>query len=400
MRICLVYQGEYPDSERIEKTAKTLTAAGHEIFLLCNDYGKFPLREEQVGPVHVIRLGPAIASRKWNRALKFPAFINPIWIAGLISVVRRHRIEALQIIDVPLSAAVLAVGRLFGLPVVYDMWENYPEALRGWAKGNWRRTLLKNPDVARATEKWVTARVDHIFTVVDEARDRLIADGISSDKVSVVTNGVDMELFLRQEPDAAVSQLDPAAYKLLYAGAITIERGLDDIIRALPLLAGRVPRTILYIAGNGSDEDRLRKLVVELKLEQQVCFMGWVPFRQIHAYISQSDLCLVPHVYNDFINTTIPNKLFQYMAMSKPVLVSNAKPLARIVRQGQCGFVFESGNPADAADRIAEAYQARADQSIGRRGQRCAEDNYTWERVSGELARVYGELARGAARNS
>jgi glycosyltransferase involved in cell wall biosynthesis len=94
-------------------------------------------------------------------------------------------------------------------------------------------------------------------------------------------------------------------------------------------------------------------------------------------------------VYNDFINTTIPNKLFQYMALQKPVLVSNAKPLARIVSQCNCGFIFQSGSPQDAAAKIIAAYHARHDDSYGQRGKVCAEQYYTWELASRELLHVY-----------
>ncbi len=393
MRICLVYQGEFPDSERIEKTAKSLTAAGHEVFLLANNYGKFHEPEQQVGDVHVLRLGPTFRRRLWNRLLKFPIFLNPLWMAALLRVVRSRRIEALQIIDVPLSAAVLWVGRLYGLPVIYDMWENYPEALKGWGQRDWKTRVFKNYRVARAVELWVTRRVDHIFTVVEEARERLLADGVEPERVSVVTNGVDLDMFLTESTPTIPPSWNPGAYKMLYVGGITTERGLDDMIRALPHLTSSLPQAELYIAGSGNDEARLRALADEQGVGNRVHFLGWVPFRQIHSYVAHSDLCLVPHVYNDFINTTIPNKLFQYMAMSKPVLVSNAKPLARIVRECNCGFVFESGNPEDAARKIMDAYQARLDRSLGERGQRCAMEKYTWDKAASELLRVYANFA-------
>ncbi len=395
MRVCLIYQAEFPDSERIEKTAKTLTAEGHEVFLLCNNYGKFPKPEEQVAEVHVVRVGPTFQNRTWNRILKFPIFLNPFWILALMRMIRRHRIDVLQVIDVPFSAAALAAGRWFGLPVIYDMWENYPEALRGWAKTDWKTRVFKNYHVARAVEKWVTRRVDHIFTVVEEARQRLLEDGIPGDRVSVVTNGVDLEMFLDTSAlEAEPPDLEPGTYLLLYVGALTTERGLDDMIRALPLLRDRIPEIRLFIAGSGNDEARLRSIAKRESVEDLVQFLGWIPFRRIHAYVMQSHLCLVPHIYNEFINTTIPNKLFQYMALAKPVLVSHAKPLARIVRECHCGFVFESGNPSDAAEKIVEAYQSRFNPEIGEAGRRCAEQKYTWGHASRELVRIYRELAQ------
>jgi glycosyltransferase involved in cell wall biosynthesis len=393
MRICLIYQGEFPPGERIEKTAKTLTAAGHEVFLLCNNYGKFDKREEQCGDVYTIRVGPMVRNRKASKILKFPLFLNPLWVAEMTSVVRRFRIDALQVIDIPLSVAALAVGRTFGIPVVMDMWENYPEALRGWAELDWKTKVFKNPDVARVVELWVTRRVDHIFTVVDEQKDRLIEDGVRADRISVVTNGVDMEMLTggRVRTDTPL-HADRDSYRLLYVGFLTVERGLDDMIRALPLLRGRIPSVRLYLAGTGSYEPQLRALVEREGVDELVHFAGWLPFSEIQSWILESDLCIVPHVYNTFINTTIPNKLFQYMALKKPVLVSNAKPLARIVTECGCGFVFRSGDPADAADMIVKAYNSRNDASVAQRGHECAMAKYTWEKAASALVSVYDQL--------
>ena len=228
---------------------------------------------------------------------------------------------------------------------------------------------LQKLHLARVVEKWVTKRVDHIFTVADEARERLIADGVNPSRVSVVTNGVDLDLFLKTSASVGGSfDPDPHSYKLFYVGDITVERGLDDIVRALRLVRNIVPLVHLYIAGTGKDLPRLKTIAETEGVSDLVTYLGFLPFDQIHSYLTKSDLCLVPHVYNDFINTTIPNKLFQYMVLRKPVLVSNAKPLARIVGQCGCGFIFKSGSREDAAAKIIAAHQARHDDSYGGRG--------------------------------
>ena len=397
MRICLVYQGEFPfaHAERIVKVSRTLKGAGHEVFLLCNNYGTFSESEEQTGDIYTIRIKPTLTNQKLNKVLKFPVFLNPLWLVQLFRVVRRFRIDAIQVIDLPLAAAALAVGRLLRKPVLMDMWENYPEALKGWLQLGWKNRVFKNPTAARAVELWVTPRMDHIFTVVEEQKERLIGDGVRPECVSVVTNAVDMELFA-SSPVRFDTPLDaePDAYKLFYAGLLGTERGLDDIIRALGLLQGRIPSIHLYLAGTGSYEANLRRLVEREGVGHMVTFLGWVPFGELQSYVLKSDLCLVPHVFNTFINTTIPNKLFQYMAMAKPVLVSNAKPLARIVRECSCGFVFTSGDPADAAAKIEEAYALRGVPEIGLRGQRSVEARYTWDKASASLIKAYEDLAR------
>ncbi len=394
MRIGIVYHGsEFPPSERIEKIAASLISAGHTIFLLCNNDGRFPKDEETVSGVHVLRLRPHLPNRKLNRAMKLPAFFNPFWVVQLRNMVARFGIEALHVVDIPLSLLALGVGRLYRIPVVLDMWENYPEALKLWSQTDWTTHFIRNYHVARAVESYVIGRVRHVITVVEEQKERLVAKGVPEQRISVVTNAIDPGLFcLTAVRSDTCLDADASRYKVLYVGGITCERGLDDLIRAVPLAVGRIPELRLYIAGKGNDEPRLRKLVAEQGLSDYVRFLGWLPFEDIQSFVLKSDLCTVPHISSDFINTTVPNKLFQYMFLAKPVLVSDAKPLARIVREAGCGFVFQSRNPSDAAARIIEAYESRGTPEIGERGRQAVLRSYTWEKVEPELLRVYGQL--------
>src|SRR5579883_91456 len=114
MRICIVYHGQYPPEERIEKISKSLSLAGHQIFVLCNNLGGYKVHEEEYRNTTVIRIGPTFATRRWNKLLKFPIDFNPLWLGRLISVVRRFRIDALHVVDIPLSVATLGVARWRG----------------------------------------------------------------------------------------------------------------------------------------------------------------------------------------------------------------------------------------------------------------------------------------------
>ena len=159
MKICIVYQGgEFPPAERIEKEAKSLISAGHEIFVFCNNYGDFKLSHEIYNGINVRRLKPTFKSRTLNKILKFPIFFNPLWIFQLLSFCIENKIQALQVVDIALAPAVWFVGRLLRISIVLDMWENYPEALKGWGKVDWRTRVFKNYRIAKLVE-WFSVRV-------------------------------------------------------------------------------------------------------------------------------------------------------------------------------------------------------------------------------------------------
>ncbi|NBV03944.1 MAG: glycosyltransferase [Acidimicrobiia bacterium] len=93
-------------------------------------------------------------------------------------------------------------------------------------------------------------------------------------------------------------------------------------------------------------------------------------------------------------NATLPHKLFQYMARSKPVLVSSCPPLAKHVQAADSGFVFNAGDEHDCARAIQAAVDNRADLTrLGENGRRYVTETMNWELVSGPaLIRALSEL--------
>ena len=103
-----------------------------------------------------------------------------------------------------------------------------------------------------------------------------------------------------------------------------------------------------------------------------------------------SDVCLVPH--NDFehTQTTIPHKLFQYMICGKPVLVSDCKPLKRIVEKANSGKIFKANDSKHLASVIEEMYHNKESLiEYGKKGQRMALNEFSWKHDAKRLVDVY-----------
>jgi glycosyltransferase involved in cell wall biosynthesis len=131
-------------------------------------------------------------------------------------------------------------------------------------------------------------------------------------------------------------------------------------------------------------------------------FRGWMDYEDALTYLARCDVGLVPHHVTESWQTTIPNKLFDYMSIGKPVLVSNARPAERIVREEGCGLVF----PDRDAGALAEAIVALADPAVreacGQRGRDAIRRRYHWEaderRLLAAISNTVGlRPSRGAA---
>ena len=103
---------------------------------------------------------------------------------------------------------------------------------------------------------------------------------------------------------------------------------------------------------------------------------------------------VIPHPKNDHTDTTIPNKLFDYMACGRPVVVSSAAPLERIVTQERCGLVFTAGSPENLADVLAHLSADRtAREEMGRNGAKAVRRRFHWERDAGALRDAVSRFA-------
>jgi glycosyltransferase involved in cell wall biosynthesis len=156
-----------------------------------------------------------------------------------------------------------------------------------------------------------------------------------------------------------------------------------------------VPSALLLLVGKGKNAEQLKKLTSELGLEDVVEFTGWVDFRLVPDYIKASSVCLVPHESNPHTDTTIPHKIFQYMLLEKPMVVTDAKPLKRIADETGCGLVVPSNDPVSMAQAICRILEdPNLQEELGKKGRKAALERYNWAIESEKLISLYEELAR------
>ena len=102
---------------------------------------------------------------------------------------------------------------------------------------------------------------------------------------------------------------------------------------------------------------------------------------------------LVPHVKSNHTDSTIPHKLFQYMALALPVIVSNCKPLERIISDSDCGLIYESKNPNSLKTQMFKMYNMQNDLKIMSNNSLCAfNQNYNWSICEKKIINMYKNI--------
>jgi len=399
----MVLDSYFPPDIRVEKEARALIRAGHEIYLLSLGKEGLPSTEYFNG-INIIRIFPSESFL--DRLLDFISFTiffdSLAWKKALINIIDQYNIDVIHVHDLPMVKTAITVAKKFNIPVIADLHENYPEALKVWRRGikTWKRALLNLISPVwrwKRLEKSILHRVDRIITVVDEAKEHYVKDcGISPEKITVIMNVEDLNEFDNLKIDYSLVRKYEDNFVISYIGGFGPHRGIDTAIKAMSKVVEEIPDAKLLLVGGKASkeyEGYLRKLCKDLKIENNVEFTGWVDFNLVPSYISLSDVCLVPHLASGHTNTTIPHKLFQYMAMEKPVIVTDCKPLKRIVEECKCGIVVPSGDYNKMAEAIIMLYQNKEyARKLGKNGRRAVEEKYNWENEAKKLCELYERL--------
>jgi glycosyltransferase involved in cell wall biosynthesis len=377
--ICHIWDADYPWDIRVEKVCQSLQAK-HEVHLVCRNEKRSPRHEVLDGTV-IHRL-PSLP--RWlgpcHKAAGMPLFFNPTWVGTIWSTVKRIRADLILVRDIPLAPTALLAGRWFDIPVLIDLAENYPAMLEDQRRYSPRSAIgstLRHPALATIIEQSVLKRADHIVVVVEESRDRLIGMGVDSSRITVVTNTPPLDRWAAGAP-TLVPPGDDEAIHLVYLGNLDGSRGIDTAIEAVALLRDRGDYARLSIIGSGPNIERHRELARTLGVTDRVVVTGRLGFAKVEAIMAEANVGLIPHYSTRAWNSTIPNKLFDFMAMGKPVVVSNCRPTARIVDEEQCGIVFKERDVEDLAAAIAAVKDARQRRRFGERGREAFLSRYNW----------------------
>jgi glycosyltransferase involved in cell wall biosynthesis len=404
MKIGMVLNSRFPPDIRVEKEARTLLAAGHEVHLLA--YLSKARHEPSQEDIHGLRIrripiegdGLQPLQRRLNSLQFLLTFQNHYWANKMTRWVCDFDLNALHVHDLPLVKTGLSVGQRLQIPVIADLHENFPAFLKLSFELNPRSRPLSTP----RPERWVSYEgkavqlANRVVVVVDEAKERLIAQhGVSPDKIEVVMNVEDVDHFRSLELDSEIVSRYQEFFVISYVGGGGKHRGLDTAIRAVACMRDIIPELKLLIVGLGPFEAEQHEAMAESEgIKERVEIIGWQPFSKVPSYIQASRICLVPHHQNPHTEATIPHKLFQYMFMRKPVVVSTCRPLKRIVEETGSGLVFNTGDPQDLAGKILTLYNdSQLQTKCGQHGYDAVLSRYNWVIEGQKLCRLYDSLS-------
>ncbi len=339
---------------------------------------------------------------RWRGALTLPYHINPMWRRAIRDLVVKDGCQLLIVRDMPLVLAATTVGKRTGVPVIFDMAENYPAAMAAWRRyeGMYnyiKNSVVRNVTMARIVERRCIHHSDHIFVVVEESAQRVKKLLKNEAKVTVIENTPDLESY-----EVDYSHTEPVVVRnrdllvIVYVGEIHAYRGISTCLEASRLLRVRGEGICWWLVGTGKHERYFRHCSADLESQRVLYWFGWQPHHRALLLINLADIGIVPHVRTEHWQTTMPNKLYDYMAFRKPVLVSDCRPMKRVVETYQCGLVFRSQDAEDLAEKVLMLRDPELRAQMGANGRRAVEEQYNWGVDGKRLVEVVEALLLGS----
>lgn len=227
---------------------------------------------------------------------------------------------------------------------VRDLW---PESIKavGALQSSWILSFFEK------IELFLYRSAYKIVVVTDSFKANLVSRGISSDKIFVVKNGVDLSAYRPREKNTGLIPKPDIADKFVigYVGTHGLAHGLDFILRCVDKLNDDTFH-FLFI-GDGAEKKNLVRQAEDLKLKN-ITFIGSVKKSAIGNYLALLDVALVPLKKSSTFESVIPSKVFESVAMNIPILLGVDGEARHMIESYKAGIYFEPENEVDFIDKL------------------------------------------------
>ncbi|MGW3992651.1 glycosyltransferase family 4 protein [Amycolatopsis sp. NPDC004772] len=399
MRV-LMLSWEYPPvaigglARHVHALATHLARQGHDVVVLCRhaagtDAGTHPRTDRVVEGVRIIRVAEDPMHVTFERDLvAWTLAMGHAMIRAAQDLLRTWQPDVVHAHDWLVAHPAIAIAEAARVPLVGTIHATEAGRHSGW---------LSHPlnQQVHSVEWWLANRADALITC-SQAMRREVAHlfEVEADDVTVIHNGIEERGWQVPADEIARARevYSPAgAPLLLYFGRLEWEKGVQDLLAALPRIRRRHPGTRVVVAGKGRHFDELVEQSRKLRVRRAVDFVGHLSDRDLRAALAAADAVVLPSRYEPFGIVAL-----EAAAAKAPLVASTAGGLGEVVVHGETGLAFSPGDVAELANAVttvlsdaeAAAERARAAQS------RLAAD-FDWGRIAEATAEVYRRTKPG-----
>jgi len=380
----------------IHSLPELLSSLGHRVFVV--DFGS--LRDRK----HIFDFG-TLKTKEFNDVSRAHAgssveLIRPGFIKAPFldrasaffthySVIKRviedKEIDAIVLYSVPTNGPqTITLARKIGVPIIFRSIDVIHMLV----------TLKLLRPMVFSIEKWVYMHVDKILTLSPKLSDYVIRMGADRNRVELLPFGVDMSKFNPYvEAEELRSKLGIAGDDkvIVYVGTLFEFSGLDLYLKQFPAVLKEFPEAKLVIVGGGALLEKLKELVINLRLTENAILTGFQPFDIMPQYINLADICINPFIVNMTTRDIIPGKIIQYLACAKPVLATPLPGMVSLLSGPERGVAY-SNIDEFAENSIKLLKDTGMARDIGENGYRYVEYDHDERKIAHRLETILNQM--------
>ena len=301
----------------------------------------------------------------------FEIAYNVIAFFKIVSVLRRNKINFIYERYAIFNIAGVIASKIWKIPIIMEV--SFTSKTDVYPK----RSKMLN-FLAVVIDKYIFRNVTGSVVVSKVLKDNILNNFTNdSDKILVLPNAVDEKKFDRMKgPGNIKKELCWENKKIIgFVGGFYPWHGIDMLIDAAKIIVEEVKNARFMLIGDGPIREEL-----ELKSEREgvkefISFLCSVSHEKLPAHIAAFDVGIVANS----TSYSSPMKMFEYMAMAKPVIAPKIPPIEEVIENGVNGFLFEQGNTADLAEAIKKILiDEEICIALGEKGYRDIVKKFTW----------------------
>jgi glycosyltransferase involved in cell wall biosynthesis len=251
--------------------------------------------------------------------------------------------------------------------------------------------------IGKIVEQRTLKQADMVITINDKLKDYVVISGAPPDRTHVIRAGIDVEQF---KPSASISNvrgkygLKETDIVIFFMGWLYHFSGLKEV--ALELAKETNKNLKLLIVGEGDAFEGLKQIRDRCNLQDEIILAGQRPYAEMPSFIAAADICILPaYPWEKVMQDIVPIKLYEYMAVGKPVISTKLSGVIREFGEGN-GVVYVD----EPADVINKAKSLVKDGKIGKLGDRARKfvQKYSWASITDEFEKILEGVTEGKRR--
>jgi len=362
--------------------SKAMVDLGNKLFFISPSF--IPEISENVTPIYKIVPSQFFSNFSIVRRMAY----NYKYIVEAKKILKKEKPDFFYHRYSPLNFAGVALSKLLKTHLIVEV--NSPVGtIQNRGNQRWLSYSLM-----RASEQMILSQADDIIVVSETIKKYLNANGIKRDKVIVNPNGVDPNVFNPSINGDEIRRKYGLKDRIVigFSGNFVRWHGIPNLIKAIANVVLHNPNVHLLLIGDSELRHTYEQIARRRNLDKYITFTGVIPYTKVPKYLAACDILVSPQIpiINGVDYHQSPVKIFEYMAMGKPVIASNLGQIGRILKHEETALLVEPRN----IDQLTKGILRLIDdkklaEKLAKRTREEVIKNFTWQKNAERIISLY-----------